>query len=218
MGAKAVVEYITKKTTGVREFPETVGEMDAATAANTLTDPGTGNEVVHTIGYQVHHQAEYHIIARTFDPVTEKYSDFAYIPLDANYVSSAVILLRMRTLRILRPCYSSMAAATASTSLAGPLFKGGKMSKPREFKIFFDSKLIGPGNWCIKSEALALQHELHNFPVEFHVIEKSAVEKLIQDIEGEIRILEAAGHKGSALGLKIALKKYGGWNCEKCPQ
>lgn len=42
------------------------------------------------------------------------------------------------------------------------------------------------------------------------VVEKSAVEKLIKKVEGEIKILEAAGQKGSALGLKIALKEYKG--------
>lgn len=86
--ALSVNEVISKKPGGVIEFGD-VGELTQAEAA-ALTIPATPLEVEHTVGYQVAVGPDGNILARTFDPVTNRYSDFVFIGPNA-LVSSVVI-------------------------------------------------------------------------------------------------------------------------------
>lgn len=71
------------------------------------------------------------------------------------------------------------------------------MSKPREFWLGVSKNGFSiTGDW---DQGM------------YHLIEKSAADQLVANIEGEIRILEATGvARGTVLGLRVALKNYRG--------
>lgn len=89
-------------------------------------------------------------------------------------------------------------------------------NKPRGFTKVdraLEVRVIDWLQWTEWEEKLGEKHpaelalEMISLRKRYCIEIKAQADMLAEAIEGEIKILEAAGHKGSAFGLKVALSK-----------